>query len=113
MVKAFLGEGAIPYAMVYDQLGSFLALATYGSLIIALYGEGASRPTPASVIRKVAIFPPFIALVLAFLLRTYTYPIFVANLLETLAATLVPVVMIAVGYQLTLRLKKRLWLPCA
>ena len=45
MVKAFFGESAIPYALLYDQLGSFLALATYGSLILALYGTGESKPT--------------------------------------------------------------------
>ena len=28
MVKAFFGDNAIPYALLYDQLGSFLALAT-------------------------------------------------------------------------------------
>ena len=45
MVKAFFGDNAIPYALLYDQLGSFLALATYGSLILAFYGTGKSKPT--------------------------------------------------------------------
>jgi predicted permease len=104
MVKAFFGENAIPYALLYDQLGSFLALATYGSLVLALYGTGESRPTPGSVVRKVISFPPFIALILAFILKTFPYPPVAVSLLEILAATLVPLVMIAVGFQLTLRL---------
>ncbi|MCI5124939.1 MAG: AEC family transporter, partial [Candidatus Electrothrix sp. AR5] len=45
MVKAFFGEESIPYALVYDQLGSFLGLATYGSLILAVYGTEESKPT--------------------------------------------------------------------
>ncbi len=106
MVKAFFGENAIPYALLYDQLGSFLALATYGSLILALYGTGNEKPTVKSVIKKVASFPPFIALVLAFVLKAFPYPPIAANLLKMLAATLVPLVMIAVGYQLTLRLSR-------
>lgn len=106
MVKAFFGENAIPYALLYDQLGSFLALATYGSLILALYGTGDDKPTVKSVVKKVISFPPFIALILAFIFRIFTYPPIAVNLLKMLAATLVPLVMIAVGYQLTLRLSR-------
>jgi predicted permease len=106
MVRAFFGEGAIPYAVLYDQLGSFLALATYGALILALYGSAGARPTLAGVVKKIAVFPPFLALLLALLLRQVAYPEVLLGLLKSLAATLVPVVMIAVGYQLTLRLNR-------
>ena len=104
MVKAFFGENAIPYALLYDQLGSFLALATYGSLVLALYGTGDSRPTLGSVVKKVISFPPFIALIFAFVLKPFPYPPVAVSLLEISASTLVPLVMIAVGFQLTLRL---------
>ncbi len=106
LVRAFFGEAAIPYAVLYDQLGSFMALATYGSLVLALYGPSASRPTVAGVARKIFFFPPFLALLLALLLRRVVYPEIFIELIKTLAATLVPVVMIAVGYQLTLRLNR-------
>ena len=94
------------YALLYDQLGSFLALATYGSLVLAFYGSGDSKPTAQKVIKKVLTFPPFIALVLAFLLRSFTYPPIVSDLLDMLSATLIPLVMIAVGYQLQLKMDK-------
>jgi hypothetical protein len=106
MVKAFFGESAIPYALLYDQLGSFLALATYGSLILALYGTGESKPAVGTIVKKVISFPPFIALVLAFILKAFPYPPVAVGLLEILASTLVPLVMIAVGFQLTLRLSR-------
>jgi len=104
MVEAFFGEGLIPYALLYDQFGSFLALAIYGSLILAIYGDEENRPTVNSVAKKIVLFPPFIALVLAFLLKPFSYPAIAVSLLETLAATLVPLVMIAVGFQLKFRL---------
>jgi predicted permease len=107
MVKAFFGDNAIPYALLYDQLGSFLALATYGSLILALYGTGDSKPTLVNVVKKIISFPPFIALVLAFILKTFSYPPIAVSLLKILASTLVPLVMIAVGFQLTLRLNRK------
>jgi hypothetical protein len=104
MVKSFLGEAAVPYAVIYDQIGTFLGLATWGSVVLAVYGRDAQRPTTATVARKVATFPPFLALLLAFALRPVGFHAVVARILEALAGTLVPVVMIAVGCQLRLRI---------
>ncbi|MGB5158311.1 AEC family transporter [Desulfobacterium sp. N47] len=108
MVKAFFGDQGIAYAVLYDQLGSFPALVTYGSLILALYGTKGSKPTAKSVLKKVIAFPPFIALVLAFTFRPFSYPPILLNLLKVLSSTLVPVVMIAVGFQLILRLNRKI-----
>jgi predicted permease len=108
MVRAFFGDQAIPYALIYDQLGSFLALATYGSLILAFYGTAESKPTIESAIKKVISFPPFIALVFAFAIRGIPYPTIAVDLLRILASTLVPLVMIAVGFQLRLQLNRKL-----
>ncbi len=103
MVKAFFGEGAISYAVIYDQLGSFLALATYGALILALYGKKKDfAPRFQEIIKKIVSFPPFIALIIAFLIRGHLYPDLIQKILEALGATLIPLVMIAVGFQLRL-----------
>ncbi len=107
MVQAFFGAQAIPYALLYDQLGSFLALATYGSLILALYGTERTAPTLKDVLKKVVSFPPFIALFLAFGMKSFPYPPIMISLLKILSSTLVPLVMIAVGFQLTLHLEKK------
>lgn len=107
MVQAFFGDHAIPYALLYDQLGSFLALATYGSLVLAFYGTGESDTTFGSALKKIVSFPPFIALVLAFSLKNHSYPPIAVNFLRILASTLVPLVMIAVGFQLTLQLDRK------
>jgi len=113
MVRAFFGEEGIPYAVLYDQLGSFLALATYGSAVLAVYGRAEGKPTVRSVIRKIISFPPFICLLLAFVFRAFPLPGTLTVLLHTLAATLVPVVMIAVGFQFTLRLSPEVLRPLA
>jgi malate permease and related proteins len=106
MVDAFFGDQFIPYALLYDQVGSFFALAIYGSLILSIYGDGESKLSVMGVAKKIVLFPPFIALVLAFILKPFPYPPIAVTLLQTLAATLVPIVMIAVGFQLKLRLSK-------
>ncbi|PLX46814.1 MAG: hypothetical protein C0613_16110 [Desulfobulbaceae bacterium] len=103
MVTAFFGADMVPYAVIYDQLGSFIALSTYGTLVLASYQEG-SRPQLKAIVTKIVTFPPFLALVLAFALLPYDYPAALAATLERIGASLVPVVMVAVGLQLKIRL---------
>jgi hypothetical protein len=110
MVQAFFGEEGVPYAVIYDQLGTFLALATYGSVIVAVYG-GSQRPNAAAILKRVVKFPPFLALILALALRSIQYPDYVDTMLRSLSATLVPVVMIAVGFKLSFRIPRPLLPP--
>lgn len=111
MVRAFMGEAGVPYAVLYDQLGSFLALSTYGTFILAYY-SGAGKVSPRQIAIRIATFPPFIALVVAGLVFTrVALPPVITTLLSSLASTLVPVVMIAVGFQLTLKLSPQVWKP--
>ncbi len=110
MVTLFFGADHLPYAVLYDQLGSFLALSTYGSMVLALYGAGA-RPGVAAVLRRIFTFPPFLALILAFVARPFFVLPAVEAVLRPVAATLVPVVMIAVGVQLRLRFASSHVLP--
>jgi len=106
MIEAFLGQDAIPYALLYDQFGTFLAFATYGSFIAAYYSRQ-QRPAALSLIKRVALFPPFLALLLAFAFRAWPYPHRVEPLLQSVGATLVPIVMVAVGFKLSFRLSWR------
>lgn len=101
MVRAFFSESHIPYAILYDQFGSFLALATYGSVIIALY-SGQNRISLPGVLKNVLTFPPFIAFSLALLTKGFYYPQPLIKVFEMAGATLVPVVMFAVGLQIKL-----------
>ena len=59
-------------------------------------------PVPASIARKVAKFAPFQAVVLALLLRPIAFPEGLDELLSRLGATLAPLALVSVGYQLRL-----------
>ncbi len=37
IINAYLGEEALPYVLIYDQLGTFVAFATYGTFVTAYY----------------------------------------------------------------------------
>ncbi|MBW2484006.1 MAG: AEC family transporter [Deltaproteobacteria bacterium] len=110
MVKAFWGMEAISYAVLYDQFGSFLALTTYGSIILAVY-SGSEKPTPAGILKRICLFPPFIALVIGLLTMSIPYPAVLTAVLEGIAASLVPVVMVAIGLQIKLKLAPGNWTP--
>ncbi|MGM0481784.1 MAG: AEC family transporter [Pseudomonadota bacterium] len=117
MIEAFYGSDAIAYGLFYDQFGSFFGLAIYSTIIIALFKEPiegeSQRISAASVIKKILMFPPFIALIFALALKGTHYPAVFSVLIESLAVTLVPVIMVAVGFQLKFRLPKGSKTPLA
>lgn len=110
MIQAFFGATGLSYLIIYDQLGTMMIMGSYGSLILALYGREGSANLPA-VARRVLLFPPTIALMVGLAARYWTYPEKLAQGLQNVALTLVPVVMTAIGLQLRLRLPRRVMTP--
>jgi hypothetical protein len=110
MVEATLGHDALAYAVVYDQLGSFILLSSFGLVVVALYG-GSVRPTAAAVVGKIVTFPSFAALLIGLL--PWSRPALVEGLIATLASLLVPLAMFAVGFQLKLVPSRAYALPLA
>ena len=105
LIPVLVGAGALRYAVVYDQLGSFLILTTWGLFVISVYGGGERLRVP-TIIRRVLSFPPFIALVLALtVVPADLAPVFDQGL-HLLADALLPIVVLALGMQLKLRLAR-------
>lgn len=101
LTRALLGDAALPYAVAYDQFGSFLILSTYGVLVLAWYGHGI-RPRPWHIVRRVLTFPAFVALLLALAVAPATLPGWLQSMLQPLTAALLPMVALAIGLQLRL-----------
>lgn len=110
MVQAFFGAEGLPFLIIYDQIGSMLIFATYGSLVLTLYGRQGAMNLGATA-RRVLLFPPTIALFAGLALRGWPYPEKLAQALQMVATTLIPLVMTAIGLQLSLRLEKRVLAP--
>jgi len=111
MVQAFYGSSGMPYAVLYDQVGSFLSLAVYGTIILALYSNGNQKTDAKIILKKIVTFPPFLAIVVALFLRSIVYPKIIVEILQILEAMLVPLVMIAIGFQLSFKIKKEFASP--
>ena len=103
IINAYLGDEALPFILVYDQLGTFLALATYG-IFVAAYYSNKSEINFRIMVVKVLTFPPFISLIIALFFVGTPFPDVISKVLSTLANTIVPVALVAVGLQLQLKL---------
>lgn len=110
LVPVLASPAAMPFAVLYDQFGSFLILSTFGLTVIAIYSGGA-RPAPAVVLGRVLRFPPFLALVFALTLMPAQPPAAVAAMLKQLSGAMLPLVGLALGMQLRLRLPRAQLLP--
>ncbi|RYZ69451.1 MAG: AEC family transporter [Lysobacteraceae bacterium] len=105
MVRALLGEQALPYAVVYDQFGTFVLLSTFGLYVLARYG-GDAPPTARQILLRIAKFPPVWALVLGLTVMPEQPPGWIAAALQKLADALLPLVMLAVGLSIQLKLPR-------
>src|SRR5690554_5452645 len=104
MVKTFFGEEAIPFAVLYDQLGSGLGFIIFGAFVLPGF-VGRGRQSLKQVIVKLLTFPAFLGLVAGFGFKVVSMPLPLENFLSNLAATLIPCAMVAVGFQMKYRLK--------
>ncbi len=100
MVEAFYGTGGLTTAIIADQLGSFFALSVLGITVAGLYSSG--RPTARTILKRIALFPPFISLCVALLLIPVDYAPWFSTLLKRLGDTLAPLALLSVGLQLRL-----------
>jgi len=103
MVRALLGDHALPYAVVYDQFGTFVLLSTFGLYVLARY-SGDTPPATAQVLARIARFPPLWALLFALTLMPAQPPAWIGAALKSLSDAMLPLVMLAVGLSLQLRL---------
>jgi len=104
MVKTFYGESAIPFAVLYDQLGSGLGFIIFGAFVLPMFSDR-SKQSLADVFKHLITFPAFIALILGFVFKFYPLPGVFNNFLSQLAATLIPCAMVAVGFQMKYKLE--------
>jgi len=100
MIEAYYGHEGIVSGIIVDQLGSFLVLSTLGITVAGLYSSG--RPTGREILRRIALFPPFVALVIALMLIPLEYAPWFTALLKRLGDTLAPLALVSVGFQLRL-----------
>lgn len=100
MIAAFAGAQWLGLGLVIDQFGSYLALSTVGLGIASVASAG--HFDARAVLRRIATFPPFLAILLALATNHLPRPDWVAAAIGSIAGTMTPVALAAVGMSLRL-----------
>ena len=100
MIAAYAGPQWLGLGILIDLFGSYLALSILGIAIATVSSAG--RFDAVAVARRIATFPPFLAIIVAFATNHLDRPDWVVDVVGRLADTLTPIALAAVG--LTLRL---------
>lgn len=101
LTEAFYGEQGLRIAILCDQAG-FIVMATFG-IITATKASNGGTFNPATILKKILSFPPFLAFCLAFILPLFVSLEPLEPLLTGLGLTLIPLALFSVGLQLKLR----------
>jgi malate permease and related proteins len=106
LIEALRGKEGLSLAVIADQLGCFPALAAGGITVAAWYSGG--KPHPAAIAKRIAIFPPFLALLIGTAVGIISggWPDPVTSVFERLGSTLAPLAVFSVGMQFTLQLTR-------
>jgi predicted permease len=103
MIETFYGVSFLGVGILIDQLGTYMVLSTLGIIVAVLYSSSRTGEVSAwSVLEKILKFTPFQALLVALVLRPIEFPAAFEELLGRLGATLAPIALVSVGYQLRL-----------
>ena len=100
MIAAFAGEQWLGLGLVIDLFGSYLALSTLGIAIATFTSAG--RFHWRVVAKRIATFPPFLAILIALATDHLDRPAWLTEIVDRLAHTLTPIALAAMGYALRL-----------
>lgn len=97
MIETYFGKEGIPSGILCDQPGTFLVLSILGIPLAITYSSG--KPDFKELFKKILLFPPFQAFILAIFINSLTYPDWLTPLLKRLGDTLAPLALFSVGFQ--------------
>ncbi len=100
MIRVYYGSQWIGVGIVADLVGSFFVLSTLGIVVANMSTSG--KVSLHHITNRILTFPPFLALVTAFLLKPVIFPEWFNFILSELGDTLTPLALVSVGFQLQL-----------
>ncbi len=109
MIESLLGADHLASAIAYDQVGTFVGLALWGSFIASTYGAGENGWRP--IVNRLSRFGPFLALLASLVFRIIELPADVYPILNGIGKTVAPVAMCALGLRFTLSVSRSVQVP--
>ena len=109
VIEALYGSEGMETAIIVDQPGSFVVMATLGIIVATLFSrESLSTKT---MVMKIALFPPFIAFSIALLMNfvQIDFSPLLQNVFKRIGDTVTPIALVAVGLQLKIERQSKHW----
>jgi len=102
LIEALHGKPGLALAVVADQIGTFPLLASAGIVVASIYS---GRTPPARlIVKRIATFPAFVALVLGILVGLLGgWPELLNGVFAPIGASLTPLALFSVGLQFKFR----------
>lgn len=109
IIQALYGEEGLKTAIIVDQPGSFVVMATLGIITAGIFAKGNSNSN--EILKKIVLFPPFIAFVIAVVMNVLKFDFneHFETVFQKLGATVTPVALVSVGLQLKIDKQSQHW----
>ena len=100
VIESLFGQEALKHAILLDQSGSFLIVATFGIWVALSYSSG--KMSKRILLKKILLFPPFLGFLAGTLAGFFGWRAegVSREVLQRLAALLTPLALMTVGLQL-------------
>jgi predicted permease len=106
LIEALHGKEGLALAVVADQLGCAIVLATGGVFVASLY-SGTGKPSSYMLMRRVLLFPAFLALVAGSIAgASGGWPQALESVFARVGTTLAPLALFSIGLQFKLHLNR-------
>lgn len=109
IIEALYGNQGLETAIIVDQPGTFMVMATLGIIVATAYSKESTGT--GAMLRKILLFPPFFAFFTGLCMNIAGYDFIgdVQSVLSRLGSTVTPVALVAVGMQLKIERKSKHW----
>ncbi len=109
IIEALYGDEGLKTAIMVDQPGTFVVMATLGLITATIFSKGEANPK--QIATKILFFPPFIAFVVACFMNVFQIDFSEAlqNVFQKLGGTVTPVALVSVGLQLKVDKESQHW----
>jgi hypothetical protein len=109
IIEALYGAEGMKTAIMVDQPGTFVVMATLGLITATIFSKGDANPK--QIAAKILLFPPFIAFVIACFLNVLKvdFSEHLQNVFLKLGGTVTPVALVSVGLQLKVDKDSQHW----
>lgn len=109
IIQALYGEAGLKTAIIVDQPGSFVVMATLGLITAAIFSKG--QANPKQIAAKILLFPPFVAFAIACIMNIMKFDFndHLQSVFQKLGNTVTPVALISVGLQLKVDKESQHW----